>query len=807
MSHDSVRGSPASSSNDESSRRWGPEAKRYLIEWLAIGFFTILIVVLAVMRQATAGLDRMVYDHMLSFSSRPVVPDIAIVEMDDESIAKFGRWPWPRDLQARVLDAVGKSGAAAVVYDVLLTEPTPNDQVLADAIRAVPTYLPVLLAHAEDRASDIAVVPVGPIARAAAGMGHIDLDADPDSVVRSIDPDEGGDASRWPYIDMLVYDAIRSGKLPLAHGRYIARDAAGGMLPTHPVLIPFGSNASARLRISAAKLLSGAVAPGALRGKIVFVGVTAEGLSGNYATPVSGRIGTLSDVEVHAEVLDALLSDRIISPVTAGWVVAASLIPLVVLLAGVFVLSPWRSLVLTLALGAASLAMSALLLHGARVWIPPVPALLGLSVLYPLWSWRRLEMTMSRLRRELRQLDAEPHLLPEPPAPSQRFGGDVLERQIALVERAAHRLQDMKRFVWDSLNSVPEPVIVADRQGIVVLSNKAARSHFVRIASPDPRGRPLTDVLGEFTLIKAIGAGLEEEAELRARWPAVLDPRGPRVGIVKRGLEVRDPSGHDYLLRYARCRSEQGEESGSWVAGLVEVTALHAAERGREDALRLLSHDMRSRHASILALVELERTSSDSERTRMLLERIERHAHRALKLADDFVQLARAESQTYSLEPTNLADIVADAGDELWPQARTKSIGVDMNLGDREYWVAADRSLMTRAIANVINNAIKYSPNDTVVKVSVAAAAPHRVQCTVADEGYGIPLAMQRHLFEPFRRFQAPGQPASGGAGLGMAFIKTVVMRHGGEVRVESEPGRGTTVTIWLPAADEPAAE
>ena len=191
----------------------------------------------------------------------------------------------------------------------------------------------------------------------------------------------------------------------------------------------------------------------------------------------------------------------------------------------------------------------------------------------------------------------------------------------------------------------------------------------------------------------------------------------------------------------------------------------------------------------------------------MLLERIERHAHRALKLADDFVQLARAESQTYSLEPTNLADIVADAGDELWPQARTKSIGVDMNLGDREYWVAADRSLMTRAIAHVINNAIKYSPNDTVVKVSVAAAAPHRVQCTVADEGYGIPLAMQRHLFEPFRRFQAPGQPASGGAGLGMAFIKTVVMRHGGEVRVESEPGRGTTVTIWLPAADEPAAE
>jgi signal transduction histidine kinase len=799
-----TRGSPADSKHDDFSRGWGPEAKRYLIEWLTIGFFTALVVTLCVLRQATAGLDRMVYDHMLSIFSRPVVPDIAIVEIDDDSIAKFGRWPWPRDVQARVLDAVRKSGAAAVVYDVVLTEPSPDDNVLAEAIGAVPTYLPLLLAHVEGSAAAIALAPVGVIARAAAGLGHIELDADSDSVIRSIELDDGGGAAHWSYIDLLVYDAIRSGRLPLAGGRYAARGGASASLPKRRVLIPFGANAPERTHISAARLLSGAAATGALRGKLVFVGVTAGGASGNYATPVSGKVGTMSDVEVHAEVLDALLSDRIILPARGGWVVSASLMPLIVLLAGVFVLSPWRSLVLTLGLGTASFAMSALLLDIARVWISPVPAVVGLIVLYPLWSWRRLEMTMSRLRRELGQLDAEPHLLPEPPAPpaaSRGFGGDMLERQIALVERAAQRLQDMKRFVWDSLNSVPEPVIVADRHGVVVLSNKAARSHFVRIASPDPRGRPLADVLGEFTLIKAIGTVPEEEAEVRARWPAVLDPSGPRVGIVKRGLEVRDRSGHDYLLRYARCRSEQGEESGSWVAGLVEVTALHAAERGREDALRLLSHDMRSRHASILALVELERTSNQSERTRMLLERIERHAHRALKLADDFVQLSRAESQAYSLEPTNFADIVADAGDELWPQARAKGIRVDMNIDGKEYWIAADRSLMTRAVANVINNAIKYSPHDTVVKVSVASAPAHRVQCVVADQGYGIPLAMQHDLFEPFRRFQAPGQPASGGAGLGMAFIKTVVMRHGGEVRVDSEPGRGTTVTIRLPTA------
>jgi signal transduction histidine kinase len=84
------------------------------------------------------------------------------------------------------------------------------------------------------------------------------------------------------------------------------------------------------------------------------------------------------------------------------------------------------------------------------------------------------------------------------------------------------------------------------------------------------------------------------------------------------------------------------------------------------------------------------------------------------------VQLARAESQTYSLDPINLADIVLDASDEVWPQAQAKGIRVEMQLNGNGYWVAADRSLMTRAVTNVVNNAVKYSPNDTLVMVSVS---------------------------------------------------------------------------------------
>jgi signal transduction histidine kinase len=100
----------------------------------------------------------------------------------------------------------------------------------------------------------------------------------------------------------------------------------------------------------------------------------------------------------------------------------------------------------------------------------------------------------------------------------------------------------------------------------------------------------------------------------------------------------------------------------------------------------------------------------------------------------------------------------------------------------------------------VLTNAVKYSPPNTRVMVTIAAGAPRRIDCTIRDEGYGLSEEAQVQLFERFRRFRAPGQPQESGAGLGMAFVKTVVTRHGGDVGVQSELGRGTALTVSLPA-------
>jgi signal transduction histidine kinase len=128
---------------------------------------------------------------------------------------------------------------------------------------------------------------------------------------------------------------------------------------------------------------------------------------------------------------------------------------------------------------------------------------------------------------------------------------------------------------------------------------------------------------------------------------------------------------------------------------------------------------------------------------------------------------------------------------------------------DGTYWICADRSLMTRALVNIMNNAVKYSPPDTRISCTIGpvAGVPARVRCTIRDRGYGIPLEQQSRLFQRFRRFHETEQPETGGAGLGMAFVKTVVTRHGGDVQVVSASGEGTAFTLLLPALDETQIE
>jgi len=166
---------------------------------------------------------------------------------------------------------------------------------------------------------------------------------------------------------------------------------------------------------------------------------------------------------------------------------------------------------------------------------------------------------------------------------------------------------------------------------------------------------------------------------------------------------------------------------------------------------------------------------------------LERYAHQTLSLADDFVHLARAESGRFLFETFSLGDALLDAVDDLWPLAGARQIRVTTQVPEDEALVTGDRSLITRAIANLLGNAIKYSEANTEIAANVRRDGADWV-LEIADQGRGIAASDLPLLFEPFRRLAAPetapATSAPPGAGLGLAFVKAVIERHRGQVVV-----------------------
>ncbi len=187
--------------------------RRFIVEWLALACVGIAVIVAGAAWRMTTSVDLLVYDRLLSVRPLPPASDIVVVTIDNASIATLGRWPWPRDIHARLLDKIAAAKPAAVVYDVLFTESAEGDAELAAALSTIPTYLPVLLSPVAGHDRRGAVTPVAQLASAAAGLGHINLEVDGDGIVRSVALFEG--SARWPQLMVPVYRDVVRGALAI----------------------------------------------------------------------------------------------------------------------------------------------------------------------------------------------------------------------------------------------------------------------------------------------------------------------------------------------------------------------------------------------------------------------------------------------------------------------------------------------------------------------------------------------------------------------------------------------------------------
>lgn len=222
------------------------------------------------------------------------------------------------------------------------------------------------------------------------------------------------------------------------------------------------------------------------------------------------------------------------------------------------------------------------------------------------------------------------------------------------------------------------------------------------------------------------------------------------------------------------------------------------AQQKREETLRFLSHDMRAPQSAILAMIEMHLRHPGEIPDAELLERIRQRASDTLDLMDAFVHLEHAEVSTLDLRSIELGDLVHEACDACWELARRRHIHVEVEDAPELAWVEGDRRLLRRVLQNLLDNALKYSPDHTVITCRVQREGD-QWQVRVEDQGRGIPVDQLEHIFESFTRVAADTPGNASGAGLGLAFVRATARRHGGTVFARSQPGIGSTFILSLP--------
>ncbi|KVZ83338.1 hybrid sensor histidine kinase/response regulator [Burkholderia ubonensis] len=221
--------------------------------------------------------------------------------------------------------------------------------------------------------------------------------------------------------------------------------------------------------------------------------------------------------------------------------------------------------------------------------------------------------------------------------------------------------------------------------------------------------------------------------------------------------------------------------------------------RQRDEALDFLSHDMRSPQTSILALLDVYRAEHGDMPP--IMERIAGHARRALALADGFIHLTRAQSERRAHEVVSLNEIVLDAADQLWEKAAGFGSRVVTQVPDAECVTMGDRLMLTRAVANLIDNGLKYGPAGTDVHCTLAGDDGAWL-IGVEDGGAGIAPAQRASATETFVRLESAHGAARSGFGLGLAFVRATAARHRGQILMR-DTARGFMVALRLPAQVE----
>ena len=288
--------------------------------------------------------------------------------------------------------------------------------------------------------------------------------------------------------------------------------------------------------------------------------------------------------------------------------------------------------------------------------------------------------------------------------------------------------------------------------------------------------------------------------------PGIAVRRVLQTGVAYEGELNFEQKQQILSLRISLLREHEDKHNAEPIGIAVyvkDLTSTKEYEKLKSDMISLMSHELRTPLTSINGFAELLTADATvPPQAREFVSIIANESQRMSRMINTFLsvtQLERKDKQEVLKIPLRLDEVVRETITSLQPVAKKKRIRLIEQPAHRIPPVAADRSLITQAVKNLVNNAIKYSPERTTVTVSTALEA-EAVRVCVEDRGFGIPAEAKERVWDKFYRVVREGQEKDEeSTGLGLSFVREVVEQHGGQVELDSEEGRGSKFSFTLP--------
>jgi len=415
------------------------------------------------------------------------------------------------------------------------------------------------------------------------------------------------------------------------------------------------------------------------------------------------------------------------------------------------------------------------------------------AIMKPCWascvsmvvSWtinRSVQRTIQGVRRFSRGDFTEPL---EPPRLSEMAAlSDSLNDMAAQLDERLRAVTKERNQQEAVLSSMVEGVLAVDNQGRIMTFNEAA-ARLTGIDFEKAQNAHLRDIAPNTPLAQFITQILNSSK-----------PKESEFGNLSQSGRILQV--HGSVLRDAH-----GKGIGAVVV-LNDVTRLRRLEQVRRDFVANVSHELRTPITSIKGFVEtlLDGAIDTSEDARRFLEIVAKQSDRLNAILGDLLTLSHIEEgeekKSIEVEVTGIRDTLEAALQLCSKKAGAKDIQVRLHC-DPSVTARINPPLLEQAVANLIDNAIKYSPAGS--DVTVRAGLQDEVVIQVEDHGCGVAAEHLPRLFERFYRVDKARSRALGGTGLGLSIVNHVITAHGGRVTVESAPGVGSTFSIYLPAA------